>query len=110
MYAQTYLKIRKDTLFPNLSEQGPIEDEDEECPPCEPDEPKQPGQTEAERVAAVFFEEVREVSGWSTKGAPPSAPLAVLRASHNGCAGGLLLCADAVRAAVGQGGRPFLQS
>ena len=56
------------------------------CEPCTPAEP-----TEQERTATAYFEEVREVVGWSMEGAPPSPPLAALRASHNGCAGGLLL-------------------
>jgi hypothetical protein len=44
-----------------------------------------------ERIAIAYFAEVREAIGWSTDGMPLSPPLAVLRASYNGCAGGLLL-------------------
>ena len=47
--------------------------------------------SEAEQTATAFFQEVTEAVGWSTEGAPPSPPLAVLRASLNGSAGGLLL-------------------
>ena len=44
-----------------------------------------------ERIAIAYFAEVREAIGWSTDGMPLSPPLAVLRASYNECAGGLLL-------------------
>eukprot|EP00966_Prymnesium_polylepis_P099130 2295882-Prymnesium_polylepis.1 len=65
------------------------EDEAEEgelCESCEPAEPCNTAeQTDAERRAAAYFEEVTDAVGWSTEGAaPPSPPLAVLRASHNG--------------------------
>eukprot|EP00966_Prymnesium_polylepis_P333318 7388790-Prymnesium_polylepis.1 len=62
-----------------------------QCEQCDPMETSDAKQTEEERVAAAYFEEVQEAVGWSTEGAPPSPPLAVLRASRNGCAGGLLL-------------------
>ena len=71
------------------------EDEGEEgnlCEPCDVEAPAESSApTEAERVAAAYFQEVTEAVEWSTEGAPPSPPLAVLRASHNGHAGGLLL-------------------
>jgi hypothetical protein len=59
--------------------------------PCESSAPNGSNMIDAEKVATAFFQEVAEAVGWSTEGAPPSPPLAVLRASHNGCAGGLLL-------------------
>ena len=70
------------------------EDEDDETeegePVCEPCDTAEP--TDAECRAAAYFEEVTEAVGWSTEdAAPPSPPLAVLRASRNGCDGGLLL-------------------
>ena len=68
------------------------EDEGEEgeaCEPCGPVESNAP--TEAERVATSYFEEVAETVRWSTEGMLPSPPFAVLKASLDGCAGGLLL-------------------
>ena len=64
---------------------GQCESDDESCAP------EGSNITEAEQVAMAYFQEVTEAVGWSTEGAPPSPPLAVLRASLNGCAGGLLL-------------------
>eukprot|EP00964_Phaeocystis_antarctica_P123709 scaffold87403_cov33-Phaeocystis_antarctica.AAC.1 len=66
-------------------EEGGDEGEEDEltCAPCEP--------TELQSVAEAYFAEVQESIAWSTEGAPPSPPLAVLQASRNGCAGGLLL-------------------
>jgi hypothetical protein len=84
-------------LVEMLDDAGEADDDDqsgESCEPCELCEPSEPdgsSMTEAERVATAYFQEVTEAVGWSTEGAPPSPPLAVLRASHNGCAGGLLL-------------------
>ena len=72
---------------------GVLEDEpaDEESPqpclPCEPDEP-----TELEEKATAFFASVREELAWSVEEGPlPTTPLAVLKASYKGCAGGLVL-------------------
>ena len=67
------------------SEEGGDEGEEDEptCAPCEP--------TELQSAAEAYFAEVQESIAWSTEGAPPSPPLAVLQASRNGCAGGLLL-------------------
>lgn len=84
------------------------EDEDETtCEACDTDEPTveeptvadptvaEPTEatepTGAEKKAEAYFAEVTEAIGWRSEGLPPSAPLAVLRASYNGCAGGLLL-------------------
>ena len=84
-------------LIEMLDDAGEAADDDqsgescEPCEPCEPSAPEESNTTEAERVAAAFFQEVTEAVGWSTDGAPPSPPLAVLHASYNGCAGGLLL-------------------
>jgi len=66
-------------------EEGGDEGEEGEptCVPCEP--------TELQSAAEAYFAEVQESIAWSTEGAPPSPPLAVLQASRNGCAGGLLL-------------------
>ena len=61
----------------------------EEPAACEACEPVQ------EAIAAAFFESVREELAWSAEsGTLPSPPLAVLKASYRGCAGGLLLTAS----------------
>ena len=62
-------------------------DDGEVCEPCEPCEP-----TQQESVAMAFFQQVADELAWSMPAAPPpSPPLALLRASFNGCAGGLVL-------------------
>ena len=67
-------------------ESAPCEDE---CASCE-SEPPEP--SEHERIAAAFFEQVAEELAWTDPtGALPTPPLAVLRASYDGVAGGLLL-------------------
>eukprot|EP00966_Prymnesium_polylepis_P312215 7214122-Prymnesium_polylepis.1 len=85
-------------LLDLLDDAGDDDDDDddsgarEECEPCEPSAPNRSDTpTEAEQIATAFFEEVTEAVGWSTESAPPSPPLAVLRATRNGCAGGLML-------------------
>eukprot|EP00966_Prymnesium_polylepis_P275070 6355918-Prymnesium_polylepis.1 len=80
-----------------LDDAGDDDDDDGAgaCQQCESDDescaPDGSNMTEAEQVATAFFQEVTEAVGWSTEGAPPSPPLAALRASLNGCTGGLLL-------------------
>jgi len=75
-------------LMEMVDEAGDEEEgeEGETCARCEEIKP-----TEAERVAAAYFQEVSDAVGWSKEGMPLSAPLSVLKASHNGCAGGLML-------------------
>ena len=60
----------------------------EACTPCtESTEP-----TEQERVATAFFQQVADELAWQMpSAAPPSLPLALLKASFNDCAGGLVL-------------------
>ena len=59
-----------------------------ECPRCE-SEP-----TDQEKVASAFFEQVAEELAWTDPTSTlPSVPLAVLRASFNGSAGGLMITA-----------------
>eukprot|EP00966_Prymnesium_polylepis_P011105 255303-Prymnesium_polylepis.1 len=70
-------------------DEGEEGDASERCEPCDTAQPDAPAEsqrpTEAERVATAYFEEVAAAVEWSTEGtAPPSPPLAVLRASHNG--------------------------
>ena len=74
---------------------GDAGDDDDEagdaaaCEACEPDESGTP--TAQETMATAFFERVREELAWSELGALPSQPLGMLKASYNGCAGGLIL-------------------
>ena len=71
---------------------GSTDMECEPCPPPEPTELEQQQATEQEQIAAAFFEQVAEELAWTDPtGALPSGPLAMLRASFNGCAGGLIL-------------------
>jgi hypothetical protein len=80
---------------------GDAEDEDESggegeegevCESCESCESSKPVElSTAEQCATAYFEEVAAAVSWSSEGPPPEAPLAVLKASLNGCAGGLLL-------------------
>ena len=71
---------------------GSTDMECEPCPPSEPTEPEQQQATEQEQVAAAFFNQVAEELAWTDPtGALPSEPLAMLRASLDGCAGGLIL-------------------
>ena len=80
----------QDALIDLVGEGDDQEDNDgnehaEMCTPCT--EP-----TEQECVAAAFFQQVADELAWSMPSAPPpSPPLALLKASFNDCAGGLVL-------------------
>ena len=64
-------------------------DADEACSPCPPCEPEEAEPSELERKALAFFTQVREELAWSVEeGPPPATPLALLRASYQGRAGG----------------------
>jgi len=63
---------------------GDDADGDAECEPCEP--------TEHELAAAAYFEQVQQELAWTDPSSPPPLPpLAVLKSTYNGCAGGLVL-------------------
>ena len=61
---------------------------DDECSVCEP-EPTEP--SKCERVASAFFEQVAEELAWTDPTSGGSPPLAVLGASYDGGASGLIL-------------------
>lgn len=67
---------------------GEDADGDDECSVCEP-EPTEP--SKCERVATAFFEQVAEELAWTDPTSGGLPPLAVLGASYDGVAGGLIL-------------------
>ena len=74
---------------------GEADDEDadaDEPGPCEPCEEEASAPSAQEAKATAFFASVREELAWAVEeGPPPATPLAVLKSSYNGCAGGLVL-------------------
>jgi len=89
-------RVLQDALIDMVGDGDENDDGDEDddgadnTQPCEPCEPV-PEVTEQELVAAAYFARVREELGWEQMGPLPSPSLAMLSASYNGCAGGLLL-------------------
>jgi hypothetical protein len=77
----------------NVQPCAPCEGEPCEREPCEPiPEPRASTEmTEQERAGTAYFARVREEIGWSEIGPLPEPSLAALKASYQGCAGGLLL-------------------